>query len=44
MKAKGFEAAMHRLLDAGIIAGDQPLWQRENRSWVRGLGLHRSPH
>jgi RecA-family ATPase len=40
MKAKSFEAAMHRLLDAGKIAGDQPLWQRENRVWVRGLGLH----
>lgn len=39
MKAKNFEAAMHRLLDAGTIVGDQRLWQRDNRSWVRGLGL-----
>lgn len=44
MKAKSFEAAMHRLLDRGVIAGDQRLWQRENRAWVRGLGLLGTSH
>jgi hypothetical protein len=51
MKARGFEAALQRLLDAGAIAGDQRLWQRDNRAWVRGLGraqdaaqsLHEAP-
>lgn len=43
MKGRAFERAMHRLLHLGVIAGDQPLWQRSNRNWVRGLGRAPDP-
>ena len=35
---KAFEAAMRRLLNLSEIVNDQPIYKRENRSWVRGLG------
>lgn len=35
---KGFEAAMQRLFHLGEIAGDQPVFQRGNRTWAKGLG------
>lgn len=35
--AKGFEAALHRLLDLGTIRNGERVYQRANRSWVTGL-------
>lgn len=35
---KGFEAAMNRLLDAGVIKNEQPIYKRANRTWATGLG------
>jgi len=43
MKASGFEAAMQRLFHLGQIAGDQPVFQRDNRTWAKGLGRAQTP-
>ena len=36
---RDYADAMERLLHLGTIANDQPIYKRENRQWVRGLGL-----
>jgi RecA-family ATPase len=35
--AEALERAFQRLLHLEVVAGDQRLWQRENRSWVTGV-------
>lgn len=37
--AKGYEAALHRLLHLGVIRNGERVYQRDNRSWVTGLAL-----
>jgi len=48
MRISAFEGAMQRLLHLGQIAGDQPVYQRDNRTWAKGLGraqtLAQTPH
>ncbi len=41
MTVASFERAMERLLHLGTIRADMPLWKRENRAWVHGIGLAR---
>jgi RecA-family ATPase len=38
MKKEAFEAALNRLLGLKVIANDQPVYKRENRSWATGIG------
>lgn len=38
LSVDALEQALHRLLHLGEIANEQRLFQRENRSWVTGLG------
>ena len=37
LTAKGFKAAMERLLSLGTIALDQPLWRGSNRLMKQGI-------
>lgn len=39
VSVKGFEAAMHRLLDLGYIRNAEPVYKRDNRTWAKGLGV-----
>ena len=39
VKEGAFAAAMERLLHLGIIANDQRIYRRENRTWATGIGL-----
>ena len=43
MRVEHFEAAMQRLLHLTEIAGDQPVYQRDNRTWAKGLGRAQTP-
>lgn len=38
MRKEAFEAAMNRLLSLDLIANEQPVYKRENRSWATGIG------